>query len=186
MLVNFQTIDICNLMSGPAPTFLFSEQIMYDDLKEKVRQLAEPLVAAEGMELIHIECLKMHTGWIVRLYLDKENGVTLDDCTTVSNQMGDILDIHDLINSRYTLEVSSPGLDRPLSRDQDFAKYKGTKVNIKTAVKIDGIKNFHGVLENFTEENGRKVVHVNVAGRTFLIPKNEITKANLAASGIKY
>jgi ribosome maturation factor RimP len=153
---------------------------MHDDLKEKVRELAEPVVAAEGMELIHIECLKMHTGWIVRLYLDKENGVTLDDCTSVSNQMGDILDIHDLINSRYTLEVSSPGLDRPLSRDQDFVKYMGSKVNIKTALKIDGVKNFQGILEDFTEESGRKVVHVNISGRSFRIPKGEIVKANLA------
>jgi ribosome maturation factor RimP len=154
---------------------------MYDDLKAKVRELAEPVVAAEGMELIHIECLKMHTGWIVRLYLDKENGVTLDDCTSVSNQMGDILDIHDLINSRYTLEVSSPGLDRPISRDQDFIKYKGSKVDIKTVQKIAGVKNFHGVLEDFTGENGKKVVHLNVAGRAFLIPKNDIAKANLVA-----
>jgi ribosome maturation factor RimP len=152
---------------------------MYDDLKEKVRELAEPIVVAEGMDLIHVECLKMHTGWIVRLYLDKENGVTLDDCTGVSNQLGDILDIHDLIKSRYTLEVSSPGLDRPLSRDQDFVKYKGSKVNIKTALKIDGVKIFHGILEDFTEETGRKVVHVNVSGRTFLVPRGEIVKANL-------
>jgi ribosome maturation factor RimP len=154
---------------------------MYDDLKEKVRELTEPVVAAEGMELIHIECLKMHTGWIVRLYLDKENGVTLDDCSAVSNQMGDILDIHDLIQSRYTLEVSSPGLDRPISRDQDFIKYKGSKVDIKTMQKINGVKNFHGILEDFTEENGRKVVHINVAGRALLIPKNDIAKANLVA-----
>jgi len=153
---------------------------MYDDLKEKVRELSEPVVAAEGMDLIHVECLKMHTGWIVRLYLDKENGVTLDDCTSVSNQLGDILDIHDLIQSRYTLEVSSPGLDRPISRDLDFVKYKGSEVNIKTALKIDGVKNFHGILEDFTEESGRKVVHVNVSGRTFLIPRGEIVKANLA------
>ncbi len=153
---------------------------MHDDLKEKVRELAEPVVTAEGMDLIHVECLKMHTGWIVRLYLDKEDGVTLDDCTSVSNQMGDILDIHDLIQSRYTLEVSSPGLDRPLSREQDFVKYKGSKVNIKTAQKIDGIKNFHGILEDFTEESGRKIVHVNVSGRTFGIPRGEIVKANLA------
>ena len=153
---------------------------MYDDLKEKVRELSEQVVAAEGMDLIHVECLKMHTGWIVRLYLDKENGVTLDDCTSVSNQLGDILDIHDLIQSRYTLEVSSPGLDRPISRDLDFVKYKGSEVNIKTALKIDGVKNFHGILEDFTEESGRKVVHVNVSGRTFLIPRGEIVKANLA------
>jgi len=153
---------------------------MFDDLKKKVRQLAEPVVAAEGMELIHVECLKMHTGWIVRLYLDKENGVTLDDCTAISNQLGDILDIQDLINGHYVLEVSSPGFDRPISRDQDFVKYKGAKVNIKTDLKIDGVKNFHGVIADFKEENGQKVVFVEVAGKTYRIPKNEITRAKLA------
>ena len=153
---------------------------MFDDLNEKVRQLACPVIAAEGMELIHVECLKLHMRWIIRLFLDKENGVTLDDCTTVSNQMGDILDIHDLINGPYTLEVSSPGLDRPLSRDQDFVKYRGSKVNIKTSIKIEGVKNFHGPLVDFMEENGQKVVVIEVSGKNYRIPKAEIVKANLA------
>ena len=156
---------------------------MFDDLKEKVRQLAEPVVAAEGMELIHVECLKMHTRWIIRLYLDKESGVTLDDCSTVSNQLGDIFDINDLIDSQYTLEVSSPGLDRPISRDQDFMKYRGSQVNIKTSSKIDGIKNFQGHLIDFIEENGRKVIVVEVSGKNYRIPKAEIIKANLADTG---
>jgi len=153
---------------------------MFDDLKEKVRQLAEPVVAAEGMELIHVECLKMQSRWIVRLFLDKETGVTLDDCTAVSNQLGDVFDVHDLITGSYTLEVSSPGFDRPLSRDQDFLKYKGSKVNIKTSLKIDGVKNFHGHLVDFIEENGIKIVVVEFSGKNYRIPKTEILKANLA------
>ena len=153
---------------------------MFDDLKEKVRQLAEPVVAAEGMELIHVECLKMQSRWIVRLFLDKETGVTLDDCTAVSNQLGDVFDVHDLITGSYTLEVSSPGFDRPLSRDQDFLKYKGSKVNIKTSLKIDGVKNFHGHLIDFIEENGIKIVVVEFSGKNYRIPKTEILKANLA------
>ncbi len=153
---------------------------MFDDLKEKVRQLAEPVVAAEGMELIHVECLKMQSRWIVRLFLDKETGATLDDCTAVSNQLGDVFDVHDLINGSYTLEVSSPGFDRPLSRDQDFLKYKGSKVNIKTSLKIDGVKNFHGHLVDFIEENGIKIVVVEFSGKNYRIPKTEILKANLA------
>ena len=156
---------------------------MFDDLKEKVRQLACPVVAAEGMELIHVECLKVHTRWIIRLYLDKESGVTLDDCTTVSNQIGDIFDINDLVDSQYTLEVSSPGLDRPISRDQDFIKYRGSQVNIKTSSKIDGVKNFRGHLVDFIEENGRKVIFVEVSGKNYRIPKDEIIKVNLADTG---
>jgi ribosome maturation factor RimP len=156
---------------------------MFDDLKEKVRLLAEPVAAAEGMELIHVECLKMQSRWIVRLFLDKENGVTIDDCSAFSNQVGDILDIHNLINGQYTLEVSSPGFDRPISRDQDFVKYRGSKINIKTSLKIEGIKNFHGFLVNFIEENGQKVVIVEVSGKNYRIPQTEIVKANLADKG---
>jgi ribosome maturation factor RimP len=156
---------------------------MFDDLKEKVRQLAEPVAAAEGMELIHVECLKMQSRWIVRLFLDKENGVTIDDCSVISNQVGDILDIHDLINGQYTLEVSSPGFDRPISRDQDFVKYRGYKVNIKTSLKIEGVKNFHGHLVDFIDENGQKIVIIEISGKNYRIPQAEIVKANLADKG---
>ncbi|HDQ04494.1 MAG TPA: ribosome maturation factor RimP [Deltaproteobacteria bacterium] len=150
------------------------------DLKEKIRQFAEPVVASEGMELIHVECVRLHTRWIIRLYLDKEGGVTLDDCTNISNQLGDIFDVNDLIDSPYTLEVSSPGIDRPISRDTDFLKYKNCAVNIKAGVKIDGLKNFRGVLLDYVEENGEKFALMEVAGKTYRIPRKEITKANLA------
>lgn len=156
---------------------------MFDDLKEKVRQFAEPVVAAEGMELIHVECLKMHSRWIIRLFLDKEDGVTLDDCATVSNQVGDIFDINDLIDAQYTLEVSSPGPDRPISRDCDFMKYKGSQVRIKTNSKIDDIKKFHGRLVDFIEENDQKVIIVETSGKNYRIPKAEIVKANLVDTG---
>ena len=152
---------------------------MYDDLKEKIWQLAEPIAASEGMELIHVECLKMHSRWVFRLYLDKEGGVTLNDCTEVSNQLGDVLDVHDLSRGPYTLEVSSPGLDRPISRDQDFQKFQGAKVKIKTHSKIDGMKNFQGILVDFVEEDGRKIARIDVAGKIYSIPKNEIAKTNL-------
>ncbi|MGA2780666.1 MAG: ribosome maturation factor RimP [Smithella sp.] len=156
---------------------------MDDDVKEKIRQLAEPVIVSEGMELIHVECIKMHTRWIIRLFLDKESGVTLDDCANVSNQLGDLFDIREVINSAYTLEVSSPGFDRPLSRDQDFVKYKNSRVNIKTNVKIEGSKNFHGILLDYIEEDGQKLVLIEIAGKIHRIPKQDITKANLADAG---
>jgi len=152
---------------------------MTDDLKDKIWQLAEPVALSEGMELIHVECIKMHSRWVFRLFMDKEDGVTLDDCTAVSNQLGDILDVHDLARGPYTLEVSSPGLDRPISRDRDFERFKGAKIKIKTHVKIDGTKNFQGKLLDYIEEDGRKVIRIDVAGKISSIPKNEIAKANL-------
>ena len=126
---------------------------------------------SEGMELIHVECIKMHTRWIIRLFLDKESGVTLDDCANISNQLGDIFDIREVINGAYTLEVSSPGFDRPISRDQDFVKYKNSRVNIKTGVKIEGSKNFHGILLDYIEEDGQKLVLIDIAGKIYRIPK---------------
>lgn len=152
---------------------------MTDDLKFKIWQFAEPVALSEGLELIHVECVKMHSRWVFRLFLDKEGGVTLDDCTAVSNQLGDILDVHELSQGPYTLEVSSPGLDRPISRDQDFEKFQGAKLKIRTHIKIDGSRNFQGTLVNYIEENGQKVVRIDVAGKIFNIPKNEIDKANL-------
>jgi ribosome maturation factor RimP len=152
---------------------------MDDELKEKIRQLAEAVALSEGMELIHVECVEMNSRWVFRFFLDKEGGVTLDDCTNVSNQLGDVLDVHDLSRGPYTLEVSSPGLDRPISRDQDFKKFLGTKVKIRTHVKIEGTKNFQGTLMDYTEEDGRKVVHIDMADKLYRIPKNEIAKANL-------
>ncbi|HNZ64480.1 MAG TPA: ribosome maturation factor RimP [Smithella sp.] len=150
------------------------------DVKEKIRQLAEPVVTSEGMELIHVECIKMHSRWIIRLFLDKEGGISLDDCASISDQLGDIFDIREVINGSYTLEVSSPGFDRPISRDQDFLKYRNSRVDIKTAVKIEGSKNFHGILVDYIQESGRKFVLVEVAGKNYRIPRQDILKANLA------
>ena len=152
---------------------------MYDELIDKIWRLAEPAILSEDMELIHVECVKMHSRWVFRFFLDKEGGVTLDDCTNVSNQLGDILDVHDLSRGPYTLEVSSPGLDRPISRDQDFEKFLGAKVKIRTHGKIEGIRNFQGTLADYTEEDGRKVVRIDMADKRYSIPKDEIAKANL-------
>jgi ribosome maturation factor RimP len=156
---------------------------MDNDVKEKIRQLSEPVVASEGMELIHVECIKMHSRWIIRLFMDKEGGITLDDCANISNQLGDIFDIRDVIMGAYTLEVSSPGLDRPISRDQDFVKYRNSRVNIKTSEKIEGTKNFHGILLDYIEESGKKLVLIDIAGKVYRIPRQDVVKANLADAG---
>jgi ribosome maturation factor RimP len=156
---------------------------MDNDVKEKIRQLAEPVVASEGMDLIHVECMKMHTRWIIRLFLDKESGVTLGDCANVSSQLGDIFDIREVVNGSYTLEVSSPGFDRPISRDQDFVKYKNSSVIVKTNEKIEGIKNFRGILLGYIEEAGQKLILLDIAGKVYRIPRQDVVKANLADAG---
>ena len=147
--------------------------------REKIRQLIEPVIESEGMEIIDVECLKMKFRWLVRIYIDKEGGVTIDDCSEISKQVGDILDVYDVLPGSYTLEVSSPGLDRPLTRDKDFIKYLGSTVRIKTGEKLDGVKNFHGKLNDYLDENGAKTLIVDVSGKIYRIPRDMVVKAHL-------
>ncbi len=93
--------------------------------REEIIGLIEPVIESEGLELVELECLRMQTRWLVRIFIDREGGATLEDCTAISHQVGDLLNVHDLPPGPYTLEVSSPGLDRPLTRDKDFEKYRG-------------------------------------------------------------
>lgn len=147
--------------------------------EEQIWQLAEPLLAAAGMELILAECLKMKAGWVVRIYMDKEGGVTVDDCARISNELGDLLDVHDVPPGAYTLEVSSPGLDRPLHRDKDFLLYRGQRVNVRVEGKIEGRRHFRGELVDYVDDEGGKVLLVKVAESLFRIPRAAVVKANL-------
>jgi ribosome maturation factor RimP len=147
--------------------------------REKIRQLIEPVIESEGLEIIDLECLKMKFRWLVRIFIDKEGGVTIDDCSEISKQVGDILDVYDVLPGSYTLEVSSPGLDRPLSRDKDFVKYRGSTVRIKTGEKLDGVKNFRGKLNDYLDENGAKILIVDVSGKIYRIPRDMVVKAHL-------
>ncbi len=117
-----------------------------DTVKDKIRELLEPVLAAEGIELVEIECARMGSRWLVRIFMDRENGVNLQDCSEMSRIIGDILDAHDLPRGPYNLEVSSPGLDRPLVRDKDFIKYRNHRIKVRVGEKIEGSRNFKGVL----------------------------------------
>jgi ribosome maturation factor RimP len=148
--------------------------------EEQIWQLAEPVLSSTGVELIQVECLKMKTRWLVRIYMDREEGgVTLDDCALISNELGDLLDVHDVPPGPYTLEVSSPGLDRPLQRDKDFLKYRGSRIKLRLREKIDGRRQFTGELVDYEERDGVKVLVMRVAETTFRIPREAVVKANL-------
>ena len=141
--------------------------------------LVEPAVESEGLELVELECLRMKTRWLVRIFIDREGGATLDDCTALSHQLGDLLNVHDLPPGPYTLEVSTPGLDRPLTRDKDFEKYRGARVRIRTREPIDGSRNFLGTCVDYATEGGRRIVTLDVDGRSVRIDRENIQKANL-------
>lgn len=147
--------------------------------REKILSLVEPAVEAEGLEVVELECLRMKTRWLVRIFIDREGGASLDDCTAVSHQVGDLLNVHDLPPGPYTLEVSTPGLDRPLTRDKDFEKYRGARVRIRTREPIEGSRNFLGTYVDYSTEGGRRTVTVDVDGRSVRIDRDNIQKANL-------
>jgi len=166
-------------MSGLKPTFFLIRAFFMQPHEEQIWHLAEPLLASVGMELVKVECLKMKTRWVVRIYMDREGGVTLDDCADISHQLGDLLDVHDVPPGPYTLEVSSPGLDRPLFQDKDFLKYRGSRVSLRLSEKIDGRRHFRGELAAYEEENGGKIIVLRDGGRSFRIPRAAVVKANL-------
>jgi ribosome maturation factor RimP len=134
-----------------------------DDLKSSLRlkekqiiaqvwAIAEPLCLDEGMELVFIEFRRETQGRVLRLYIDKPGGVTVDDCANISRQMGDILDatLEDI--GPYSMEVSSPGINRPLGRPQDYDRFKGNRAHIKTLQPINGRRNFKGILRGIDND----------------------------------
>ena len=168
-------------LSGLCPLFYFilAMKNYSDAYVTQITGLIEPLIESEDMELVCVECVRVKTRWLVRIYIDKEGGITVDDCAGISHQVGDILDVHELPPGSYTLEVSSPGLDRPLVRDRDFRKYRGCRVKVRTCEKINGQRNFTGRLIDYLEEERKKNLILDVDGKIHNIPREVVIKANL-------
>jgi ribosome maturation factor RimP len=148
---------------------------MSREIVDQVRSLADPILSVEGMELVEIQYRREANGWVLRLTIDKEGGVTLDDCSRVNQEIGRILDVEDFIPTRYHLEVSSPGLDRPLKGEKDFVKYQNRLIRVKTFEPIDKRRQFKGKLLGLVENQ----IHLETEGGTLRIPLSNISKANL-------
>ncbi|MGB9699356.1 MAG: ribosome maturation factor RimP [Thermodesulfobacteriota bacterium] len=143
---------------------------------KEVRQLAEPMLQAQGLELVDVEYQRERQGWVLRLYIDRPGGVNIEDCAEVNRELGTILDVHDIIPNAYTLEVSSPGLTRPLKKLEDFSRYRGRLVKIKTWQIISGRgRVFKGRLMGM---EGEKII-LEVGHEVIEIPFPSIAKANL-------
>jgi len=154
------------------------EEVVHEESRNMVGQIekiAKPLCIAEGIELVHIEYQYEPGGLVLRIYIDKPGGVTLDDCVLISRQLNDLLDIHLEGSVAYNLEVSSPGSDRPLSGIDDFQRFQGELARIKTIEPIDGRKNFKGVLAGTSDGN----VNIKVENQVFSIPCAGIKRARL-------
>jgi ribosome maturation factor RimP len=142
----------------------------------KVWDLAEPLCESEQIELVYVQYQREPGGRILRVYIDKPGGVGLNDCMYFSRQLSDVLDIYLEIDTSYSLEVSSPGTNRPLGRLQDFERFKGKMAKIKSTRAIDGQKNFKGVLLGVVDENIKLQAENN---KNVEIPFADIVKARL-------
>ncbi|MCX7843551.1 MAG: ribosome maturation factor RimP [Clostridia bacterium] len=115
-------------------------------VEDIVAALAQPIVDKHLFELVDVEFVKEGANWYLRVYIDKPSGVTIDDCQVISEGLSEVLDKEDPIEQSYFLEVSSPGLERPLKKDSDFEKYKGETVEVKLFEAIEGKKVFEGEL----------------------------------------
>ena len=146
-----------------------------EDVINSVREILDSLLLEEGLELVDIEYRREGRGRVLRIYIDKEGGVTVDDCAKISRELGALLDVHDVIPSSYTLEVSSPGLTRALKKPRDFNRFRGKRVKIKTKIDIEGRRIFIGRLLDFVDD----VATVLVDGHTYFIDYDKIEMANL-------
>ena len=148
---------------------------MMSRIEQELMELLEPAVAAMGCELIGIIYRGSPKHALLRLYIDKPGGVDLDDCTRVSHHVSGVLDVEDPISTSYTLEVSSPGLDRPIFKPSDYNRFAGERVRLRLQPPLDGRRRLAGVLRGLrgdmvvVEENG---IEINV-------PLSQIDKANL-------
>ena len=120
---------------------------------EIVETIAKPVTAKLGYELIDVEFKKENVGWVLTVFIDKQGGITVEDCETISRRLDRLLDEKDPIPQAYFLSVSSPGLDRPLKKDSDFKRNIGKKVVARCFVPIEGKKEFIGVLVSFDEQS---------------------------------
>jgi len=148
---------------------------MSESVLKEIERLIEPVLAEMGIELVDMEFLSGQGRRVLRIYADRPTGINLDDCAMVSREIGNLLDVKDLLQHHYVLEVSSPGLNRPLKGEKDFLRAIGQKIKVKTAVPLKGRRNFSGVLQSF--ENG--ILQLKLDDTVVQISEESVSKTNL-------
>jgi len=146
------------------------------EIEKKVKEMVEPVIISLGVGLDYVEVLKMRGKLLLRIFIDKEGGVTVDDCESVSREIEAILDVEDPIPSSYVLEVSSPGLDRPLRNPDDFKKYSGRMARVITNTPVQNQTFFVGDIEDAGDE---EVVLLLEGNKRVVIPYKIISRARL-------
>jgi ribosome maturation factor RimP len=148
---------------------------MAEFLLKEIEALVAPVLDEMGIELVDLEYFSGQGRQFLRIYADRPTGITLDDCAMVSREIGHLLDVSDLLQHQYVLEVSSPGLNRPLKRERDFLRVVGQQIKVQTTAPLKGRRNFSGVLQSV--ENGMLKVDLDDAVVQILV--ESIRKANL-------
>ena len=146
-----------------------------EGIVERIEELAIPLLVSEGLELVDVELKKEAQGSVLRFTIDKEGGVDLEVCSRASGVLGDLLDREDILSSSYVLEVSSPGIERLLKKKEDFKRFVGSNIYVRTRYKIEGGKNFTGLLKSASDE----ALTIEYDGKTLEIPYSDVSKARL-------
>lgn len=142
---------------------------------EVLNALIEPLLESMGYELVGIEYRPNPKNTLLRIYIDSPSGVTVDDCGRVSHQVSGVLDVEDPIAGRYTLEVSSPGLDRPIYKSADYQRFAGERIKLRLQGALDGRRRISGILRGLRDDQ----VVVDENGIEITVPLSQIDKANL-------
>lgn len=152
-------------------------KISNSKVENKIQELVMPIIEKNNYELVDIEFLKEGSNWYLRIYADKEGGFTIDDCELVSKELSSILEEEDPIKQAYILEVSSPGLDRPLKKEKDFIKYAGEIVDLKLYKPFNKRKEFQGILKGL--ENNIVTIEEET-GELLEFDRNDIAIIRLA------
>ena len=155
--------------------------IAQESVAERARQLLEPVLARDGFDLVEVEWQREGGSWMLRLYVDKATGIGIDDCQAASRLVETILDVEDFIEPTYSLEVSSPGVERPLRKPEDFNRFAGQRAKVRAFGPIESAagppprKQWTGTLRGFADG----AVEIQVDGKVHRIPVGRVAKAHL-------
>lgn len=155
--------------------------IAQESVAERARQLLEPVLARDGFDLVEVEWQREGGDWVLRLFVDKDGGIGIDDCQAASRLVETLLDVEDFIEPAYSLEVSSPGIERPLRKPQDFRKFAGQRAKVRAFGPIVSApgqaprKQWTGTLRDFADG----AVEIEVDGAVHRIPVDRMAKAHL-------
>ncbi len=181
------SLERWELPESGAHLFNFRRMISPRDIKTRLLAIAEPVCAASGYELVDLDYESGNAGWVVRFYIDYApahvsglaGGISFADCEVIARELGAVLDVEDPVPHAYSLEVSSPGVDRPLRKVEHFQKQLGETVKIELSHGLDGRRNFKGVLEAVEARDAGHALVVDVDGTRFELPVADIERGRL-------